>query len=74
MEFARLTAKGQATVPERIREAIRLREGDLLAFDVEGDRVIVRRVAQRPDDELNALQATLSEWSSAEDDEAWRDL
>jgi len=34
MELARVTAKGQATIPKRIREAAHIREGDLLAFDL----------------------------------------
>ena len=30
MELARVTAKGQATIPKRIREAAHIREGDQL--------------------------------------------
>lgn len=45
-ERARLTSKGQVTIPKRVREALRLREGDELLFRVERDRAVV---AKTPD-------------------------
>jgi len=75
MELARVTAKGQATIPKRIREATHIREGDMLAFELDSNnRIIVKRIDPPIDAELAALQATLSEWGSAQDEEAWRDL
>ena len=75
MELARVTAKGQATIPKCIREAAHIREGDMLAFDLDSNnRIIIRRIEPTIDSELLALQETLSEWNSPEDDEAWRDL
>lgn len=41
MPNARLTSKGQITVPKQIREALGLRTGDSLAFRVRGDGLIV---------------------------------
>ena len=74
MELARVTAKGQATIPKRIREAANIREGDMLAFDMDSNnRIIIKRI-DSVDPELSALQETLSEWNSPQDDEAWRDL
>lgn len=75
MELARVTAKGQATIPKRIREAAHIREGDMLAFDLDSNnRITIKRIEPAIDIELLALQATLSEWNSLQDDEAWRDL
>ena len=75
MELARVTAKGQATIPKRIREAAHIREGAMLAFDLDSNnRIIIRRIDSTIDIELLALQETLSEWNSPHDDEAWRDL
>jgi antitoxin PrlF len=47
---ATLTSKGQLTVPRAIREALHLRTGDRLEFDVEADgsvrvHALTRRVA-----------------------------
>ena len=75
MELARVTAKGQATIPKRIMEAAHIREGDMLAFDLDGNnRITIRRIDPAIDVELSALQETLSEWNSPQDEEAWRDL
>ena len=74
MEVARITARGQTTIPKRIREGAGLHEGDVIAFEIEGDHVVVRKVAKGRDDYLHGLSATLSEWASPEDEDAWRDL
>ena len=75
MEFARVTSKVQATIPKRIRETANIKYGDLFAFDLDSkSRIIIRRIDSTIDIEQMALQETLSEWSSPEDDEAWHDL
>lgn len=43
---AKLTSKGQITVPKRVREALGLRAGDKLIFEENGSSVSVR--AMRP--------------------------
>lgn len=47
-EVATLTSKGQITLPKPIRQALNVDFGEKLAFDLEGDRVIVTRVAGEP--------------------------
>lgn len=45
-ERARLTSKGQVTVPKRVRDALELHQGDELVFRVQRNRAIV---AKTPD-------------------------
>ncbi len=59
---------------KRIRERAGLLEGDVVAFEIEGDHLIVRKVARGRDEYLQGLSATVSEWASPEDEDAWRDL
>jgi antitoxin PrlF len=40
---ARLSSKGQVTVPQAVREALSLEEGDRLIFRVEGDHAVIAR-------------------------------
>jgi antitoxin PrlF len=40
---ARLTSKGQVTIPKSVREALGLREGDQLFFRVESSRALVAK-------------------------------
>jgi antitoxin PrlF len=42
---ARLTSKGQVTIPKAVREALGLAEGDQLVFRVEGRRAVMARTA-----------------------------
>ena len=74
MEIARITSKGQMTLPKRIREAAHLAAGDVVTLHVEDGRVTLRKLASDEDAYLRGVQETLSEWNSAEDEDAWRDL
>ena len=40
---ARVTSKGQVTVPKAVREALGIKEGDEIVFRVEGNRAVVAR-------------------------------
>ena len=52
---ARLSSKGQLTVPRAVREALSLEEGDAVIFRVEGQRAVM---ARSPD--LLALAGSVS--------------
>ncbi|MEY8517437.1 AbrB/MazE/SpoVT family DNA-binding domain-containing protein [Lachnospiraceae bacterium 29-84] len=41
MELAKVTSKGQITIPIAIRKALGIREGDKILFMEEGDRIIL---------------------------------
>jgi hypothetical protein len=42
--------------------------------EVEGDRLVVRKIPGDRDPHLVGFQASLDEWNSPEDEAAWRDL
>ena len=48
----RVTSKGQVTIPVEIRRAIGIRPGDAVDFVREGQRLIVRRIADPTTEEL----------------------
>ncbi|MFN8507147.1 MAG: type II toxin-antitoxin system PrlF family antitoxin [Dehalococcoidia bacterium] len=73
--LARITAKGQTTIPREIRDALKVGAGDTIAWDVEPDGTATVRRAQPIDlAYLRALETTLEEWAGAADEEAYRDL
>ena len=37
-----VTSKGQTTIPEKIRKALRIKPGDRLEYEVDGERVTLR--------------------------------
>ncbi len=42
---ARMTSKGQVTIPKAVRDALGLREGDEVVFRVEGTRAVLARTS-----------------------------
>ena len=74
-QYAKMSSKGQVTVPADIRRALNVSQGDTLVWETTSHgQVIVKRVEPLDLDYLAAMSGTLSEWNSAEDDEAFRDL
>lgn len=43
---AKLTSKGQVTVPKAVRDALGLEEGDEVLFRVEGNRAVLARTPE----------------------------
>lgn len=64
---ARLTSKGQVTIPKAVRAALGLREGDQVLFRVEGARAVLART---PDllDLAGAVSVPASKRGAAWDD------
>jgi antitoxin PrlF len=52
---AKMTSKGQVTIPKSVRDALQLKEGDELLFRVERSRAVI---AKTPD--LLALAGTVA--------------
>ena len=73
-ELATITAKGQVTIPKAIREALALRQGDQLRWDLDDGGVRVRLVTPLDLTYLRGVEAGLQEWASPEDEEAFADL
>jgi len=74
-QFAKISSKGQVTIPADVRKKLHLATGDTIAWEIEADgRIWVRRIEPLDLDYLAAASGTLSEWNSPEDDEAYRDL
>ncbi len=72
--ISKLTKKYQATVPEIVRSKLKLKAGDVIAFEIDNEIIKIRK-AQPIDIEFSsALVPTLSEWESQNDEEAYHDL
>ncbi len=74
MKVSRVSTKGQVTIPAGIRSALGVGPGDLIAYELEGDRVRLRKVEPFDAAYHAAVAETLQEWNSPEDEEAFRDL
>ena len=75
LAVAKITAKGQTTIPQGIRAALNVAPGDLIAWEVSSDGIAtVRRVQPMDVEYMRAVEGKLSEWAGAADEESYRDL
>lgn len=73
--IAKITSKGQTTIPADIRDALHAGPGDSLVWEMQDDGTArVRRVTPLDVEYLKAVEGTLTEWATHEDAEAYRDL
>src|SRR5947209_9161542 len=62
--FARINAKGQITLPQKIRQVLAVRPGDKVWFDLEGDKVILHTLEPG---RAKALAGSLRDYVRTED-------
>lgn len=75
LAVAKITAKGQTTIPQVVRTALHVVPGDLIIWSVDANGIAtVRRVQPLDIDYLRAVEGTLSEWAAAADQAAYHDL
>ena len=66
---SRISSKAQTTIPRAVRTALGLREGDSVAYEIDGNRVVLTR-AETVDDPF----AAFSEWAGDADARAYAGL
>jgi AbrB family looped-hinge helix DNA binding protein len=42
MPYSTITSKGQTTLPLKIREALQLKPGDRISYEIQGDTVVIK--------------------------------
>ena len=72
MIHSRITSKAQTTIPRAVRLALGLNEGDEIAYEIDGDRVILSR--RSPPDAFVGNLATFTEWAGEADTRAYADF
>jgi antitoxin PrlF len=71
MITSKLTSKAQTTIPQAVRTALQLREGDELAYVIENGRVVVTKAEPAPTEDPFG---TFTEWDSDADRKAYAKL
>ncbi len=74
MAISTLTSKYQATIPSDVRKQLDLHAGDKIGFEFMKDKIYIVKIQPFDLAYHQALESTLSEWNSVEDDEAFHDL
>ena len=68
---SRITSKAQTTVPQAVRAALGLREGDELAYEIRDGQVLLSKARTPAQDDPFV---TFDEWNSEADRRAYGDL
>jgi antitoxin PrlF len=71
---SKVTQKYQATIPQGVREKLEIEKGDRVIFEIEDEKVVLKKLSTLDWEYLESISATLGEWSSEADEEAYRDL
>lgn len=71
MQTSKLSSKSQVTIPKEVRTALNAQPGDLIAYEIEGNVVYLKRVEPFDAAFHRALSHTLNEWASEADEEAF---
>ncbi len=71
MITSKLTSKAQTTIPQPVRAALRLAEGDEVAYEIDGGKVILTKA---PDKAAEDPFGAFSEWDSDADRKAYAGL
>ena len=67
MSTSKLTSKAQTTIPQPVRAALHLGEGDKLEYRIQGRRLILTKAERPIDDPIRTFQ----EWYSDADEKAY---
>lgn len=71
MITSKLTSKAQTTIPQPVRAALKLKEGDEISYVIADDHVVISKA---PSAAAEDPFATFGEWDSEADRKAYADL
>lgn len=71
MITSKLTSKAQTTIPQPVRAALKLKEGDEIAYVIDDGRVVISKASSPTAEDPFA---TFGEWDSEADRKAYADL
>lgn len=54
-DVTRVSSRGQVVIPQSVRDAVHLREGEILAIYGEGDTIVLKRIATPGIDEMKEI-------------------
>ena len=72
MISSRLRGKAQTTIPRAVRDALRLKAGDVLVYELDNQRVILRKAIRRC--KADVPFRTFDEWESDADSKAYANI
>jgi bifunctional DNA-binding transcriptional regulator/antitoxin component of YhaV-PrlF toxin-antitoxin module len=69
-----MSSKRRVTIPDLIRERLGAQPADMISYEMEANEMQIKRVEPLDDAFHSALSMTLEEWTTKEDEKAFRNL
>ncbi len=71
MITSKIGSRAQTTIPQSIRTALQLKQGDRIAYSIDGEKAMLSRAKPESADDPFAV---FTEWDSEADRQAYADL
>ena len=66
IELTRVSSKGQVVIPQRVREKLKIKEGETLAVSSEGDIVVLKKIINPLEEDLETIEEIKEAWKEIE--------
>jgi AbrB family looped-hinge helix DNA binding protein len=67
IELTKISSKGQVVIPQRVREKLNLRDGETLAVSTEDDILVLKKIKNPLEDDLETLNEIKEAWKEIEE-------
>jgi len=66
IELTKVSSRGQVVIPQRVRERLRIKEGETLAVSAENDLVVLKKISNPLEEDLETLKEIKEAWKEIE--------
>jgi AbrB family looped-hinge helix DNA binding protein len=62
IELTKISTKGQIVIPQKIRDKLKIKEGETLAISAEKDLLVLKKINNPLEDDLETIKEINSAW------------
>ncbi len=66
IELTKVSSKGQVVIPQKVREMLKIEEGQTLAVSAEKDLVVLKKVSNLLEEDLETIEEIKEAWKEIE--------
>lgn len=66
IELTKVSSKGQVVIPQKVRERLKIKEGETLAVSAENDLVVLKKVSNPLEEDLETIEEIKEAWKEIE--------
>jgi len=66
IELTRVSSKGQVVIPQKVREKLKIKEGETLAVSSQDDIVVLKKISNPLEEDLETIKEIKEAWMEIE--------